>query len=172
MKSVTIYPMSDYRSDVPKIASWFYEEWRSLYGDETLESVRKRIDGWCVQDKLPTALVAVHEGVVIGTVALKERELEQCAYTPWLAGLYVAQEYRGLGVGRLLTKAAESKAAALGIEKLYLYTPESQPYYEILGWSLVEHRNVSEKSVAVMSKAIMPDSKRQTHAFGTDKPAR
>jgi hypothetical protein len=70
------------------------------------------------------------------------------------------------------TKAAELKAAALGIEKLYLYTPESLAYYEILGWALVEHRNVSEKSVAVMSKDLMPDSKRPTHAFSTEKPAR
>ena len=94
MCTITIHPMVEYASEVPRIAAWFFEEWHSLYGEETQASVRQRIEGWLTKNQIPTALVAVSEGQVIGTVALKDRELQHFSFSPWLAGLFVAPEFR------------------------------------------------------------------------------
>ena len=63
-------------------------------------------------------------------------------------------EYRHKGIGALLVHAAESEAASLGIQRLYLYTPASQGYYEYLGWSLIEYCQLPSGSVAVMGKEL------------------
>jgi hypothetical protein len=70
----SIKPMIDYASEVPRIAAWFFEQWRPLYGDESLASVERRIRTWLTRDQIPTALVAISEKKVVGTVALKDRE--------------------------------------------------------------------------------------------------
>ena len=162
MSTITIRPMVEYANEVPRIAVWFFEEWRSLYGEKTQASVRQRIEGWLTKNQIPTALVAVSEGQVIGTVALKDRELQHFSFSPWLAGLFVAPEFRRKGIGALLVRAAESEASSLGVQRLYLYTPESQGYYEHLGWSLIGHCQVPSGSVAIMGKALQPHAGRLT----------
>jgi N-acetylglutamate synthase-like GNAT family acetyltransferase len=62
---------------------------------------------------------------------------------------YVAPEYRRRGVGAALIQAVVEKAAALGVETLYLSTVGREEYYASLGWNVI-HR--SEDKV-VMSKA-------------------
>jgi predicted N-acetyltransferase YhbS len=158
VSTITIHPMVEYASEVPRIAAWFFEEWRSLYGEETQASVRQRIEGWLTKNQIPTALVAVSEGQVVGTVVLKDRELQQFSFSPWLAGLFVAPEFRRKGIGALLVRAAESVASSLGVQRLYLYTPASQGHYEHLGWSLIEYCQLPSGSVAIMGKALQPTS--------------
>jgi len=157
MSAIVIRDMIEYASEVPRIASWFFNEWRSLYGSETSASVQRRIESWLTRDRIPTALVAVHEGRIIGTVALKEQEIEKVSWTPWLAGVFVLPEFRKRGVGALLVQAAEKKAALIGVQRLYLYTPDGKTYYRRLGWSVVEHCLLPSGPVAVMSKELQPD---------------
>ena len=121
------------------------------------DAYQRRIESWCTRGTIPTALVAVSDGRVIGTVALKERELRQYTFTPWLAGLFVVPEFRRQGVGEQLVRAAECEAIALGVEALYLYTPQGQGFYERLGWGVIEHGQSSAGLVAVMSKALKPN---------------
>ena len=66
--------------------------------------------------------------------------------------MFVAPEFRRKGIGALLVRAAECEASSLGVQRLYLYTPASQGYYEHLGWSLIEHCQVPNGSVAIMGK--------------------
>ncbi len=158
MSAVAIDEMIEHASEVPRIASWFYDEWRALYVNQSPVSVQRRIESWLTRDRIPTALVAVCEGRVIGTVALKEWELEQVSYSPWLAGVFVLPEFRRRGIGALLIQAAESKAASLGIQRLYLYTPDSENYYSHLGWSTIEYHQLPSGPVAVMSKELRTPS--------------
>jgi predicted N-acetyltransferase YhbS len=153
MTEITIHPLVEFAAAIPSIAAWFFEEWSSIYGEETQASVQQRIETWRTPKQIPTALVAVSESRVLGTVALKNSEL-QFPYSPWLAGLFVVPQFRHKGIGALLVGAAEGEAASLGVECLYLYTPVSQAFYERLGWSVVEHCKLPTGSVAVMSKRL------------------
>lgn len=154
MSTITIHPMVEHADEVPRIATWFFEEWRSLYGEESQVSVQGRIKSWLTRNEIPTALVAVSDGHVVGTVVLEEKELQHPSFSPWLAGLFVVPECRHKGIGALLVHAAESEAAILGVQQLYLYTPASQGYYEHLGWSLIENCQLPSGSVAVMGKGL------------------
>jgi GNAT superfamily N-acetyltransferase len=164
MTDVTIRPLIEHANAIPSIAAWFYEEWREIYGKETQASVQQRIETWLTRNQIPTAFVAVAEGQVVGTVALKESEL-QFPYSPWLAGLFVAPPLRRKGIGALLVSAAEYEAASLGIECLYLYTPASLVFYESLGWLLVERCQSPSGSVAVMSKRLQPNIRLKADGF-------
>lgn len=66
-------------------------------------------------------LMALHEDIAIGTVGLrklKDGTLE-------LIKMAVHEQFRGKGIGELLGKAALEKAAAMGIEKVVLYSNTS-----------------------------------------------
>lgn len=154
MPQISVEEMVAYATEVPRIASWFYEEWRSFYGEQSLASVQHRIESWLTRDKIPTALVAICDGQVIGTVALKEKELEQFSYSPWLAGVFVLPEFRSRGVGALLIDAAEKKAKSLGVSRLFLYTPSSETYYETLGWQTLVRHELAGEPITIMAKDL------------------
>src|SRR5688572_7512470 len=87
--------MLDHAGEVPRIACWFFEQWRSLYEEEPLASVEHRIRTWLTRNQIPTAFVAVHDKRVVGTVALKPRDCRAwttvhgwraCSLRPSIAG--------------------------------------------------------------------------------------
>jgi GNAT superfamily N-acetyltransferase len=86
------------------------------------------------------ALIALCDGVPAGTCLLVTSEIDSLHdVSPWLAGLYVAPEYRRRGVGRSLVAAIEEQARARNTPRIYLYTDDSEvPYYRILGWAAVD----------------------------------
>lgn len=71
--------------------------------------------------------------------------------SPWLAGVFVAPDHRRHGVGAALVQRVIGEATALGVERLYLYTPSTEHFYSCLGWSLVERTSYRGADVAVMS---------------------
>lgn len=152
--TAAVHPMADYANEVPRIAAWFFEQWRPLYGDQSLASVERRIRTWLTRNQIPTALVAISDDRVIGTVALKDRELPDLEYGPWLAGLFVVPHHRRRGIGALLVAAAERQASALGVRQLHLYTPASEGFYERLGWTVIDRVALPSGTVSVMRKRV------------------
>jgi predicted N-acetyltransferase YhbS len=83
------------------------------------------------------ALVAEIGGTIVGTVLLVAEELEPAHdVSPWLAGLVVAPDHRGQGIGAALVRAIEAEAAALACPFLYLYTGDAEPFYAAAGWTV------------------------------------
>jgi predicted N-acetyltransferase YhbS len=88
------------------------------------------------------ALIARVDGVAAGTCLLVGSEIDPLHdVSPWLAGLYVTPEHRGMGVGSALIRAIEDNARLQGHGHLYLYTDGAQALYERLGWKPVERFN-------------------------------
>lgn len=75
--------------------------------------------------------------------------------SPWLAGVFVTPEQRRHGVGAALVQRVIDEATALGVRRLYLYTPSTEHFYSRLGWSLVERTSYEGVDVAVMSYEVM-----------------
>jgi N-acetylglutamate synthase-like GNAT family acetyltransferase len=71
--------------------------------------------------------------------------------SPWLAGVFVTPEHRGRGVGAAMVRRVIDDATALGVRRLYLYTPSTEHFYSRLGWSLIEHTTYRGANVSVMS---------------------
>ncbi len=159
MADVVIRELADFPQWIPTISTWFHGEWRELLGMRSAEEIERGLAKWLVRDAIPTALVAVAGKEVVGTVALKTREIEhreQFGEAPWLAGLYVVPAHRKSGVGMQLLRAAEKKALAMGIHKLYLYTPCAQRFYQTLGWQAREDLILHATTVTVMEKVLQP----------------
>jgi GNAT superfamily N-acetyltransferase len=148
--------LADHKEVIPILARWFYEEWTYLYPDRTLTDVERLIGERANANKIPVALVAFDGQELLGTVCLKVHDMDtRLDLTPWLAGLYVKAPRRRQGIGTALVSAIEKKAHELGIERLYLYTPESEVFYSRLGWQIKERTEYHGYSVTLMQKEIV-----------------
>lgn len=106
-------------------------------------------------DGFETALVARIGDVSVGTCLLVRHELEPAhELTPWLAGLVVDHDHRNKGIGRALVAAIEAHAAAIGVERLYLYTWEARDFYSGLGWVVVEPLEQDGHPMLLMSRQL------------------
>ena len=76
----------------------------------------------------------------IGSVNLLENEMPiRPELSPWMGQLFVIDEERDRGVGRILVDAAIAHAATLGYRRLHLFTSGTLPqFYNSLGWKPLE----------------------------------
>ena len=92
----------------------------------------------CGKDALPIRLVAHLDGVCAGTVSIVDNDLSTRSYTPWLGGLYVDESCRNMGIGRELIERVKQIVKDMEYREVYLITNTAGPYYQKLGWELVE----------------------------------
>ncbi len=150
--------LADHLEMVPKIAGWFYREWRQLIPGYTLDDVIKKVSERIHKNKMPLALLAYQGKELIGTAALKKIEFyDKPLYSPWLAGVYVKESHREAGIGSHLVSAIEKKAIDFGFKKIYLHTPGSVDFYQKLGWQVVEHIIFNRNPVTIMFKNLSDD---------------
>lgn len=103
-----------------------YEEVAAFFQDTTISA-------------FPVTLIAVVDGICIGTVSLFENDCkERSNYRPWLASLYVAPDYRNQKTGRQLIERLLQHVKELGYPEIYLKTESAADYYERRGWEFVE----------------------------------
>lgn len=148
--------LADHKEVIPILARWFYQEWTYLHPDRTLQDVERLIGERTNTTKIPLSLVAFEGGELLGMVCLKVHDMDtRLDLTPWLAGLYVTAPWRRKGIGTALVSAIEKKSQELQIEKLYLYTPESEGFYSRLGWHVNERVKYHGYPVTIMEKKIV-----------------
>jgi predicted N-acetyltransferase YhbS len=134
------------------LAAWHSREWQALLPEwseaEALAELRTHVR----RCHLPTTLLAVNDGQLLGSVSLLVEDHPQLEYlSPWLASLYVIPAARQNGVGSALVKALLADAKTLGIDTLYLYTEGRQSFYERLGWKPLERTRINAHEVTIMS---------------------
>ena len=93
--------------------------------------------------------------VLIGTASLIEHDVPTRAeLTPWLASVYVDPRFRKRGIGSALVRAVLQEARNLGLEKLYLITPDQVPFYRRQGWQEMEEIVYRGEAVTIMVYAL------------------
>jgi GNAT superfamily N-acetyltransferase len=101
------------------------------------------------------ALIAKRNDVPLGTCLLVQSEIDpNHDVSPWLAGLFVASEYRRQGIGALLVRAIEEQAKLRGFSRLYLYTISAKGFYERLGWLAVDSTTWKGFETAFMTRDL------------------
>ena len=147
--------LADHPDVIPILSDWFYREWAYLHPDRTEQDVFRLLSERTNKNSIPVALVAFEGDELIGTVCLKIHDMDtKLELAPWLAGLYVKEAWRRKGVGSDLVKAIEKKALKLGVNHLFLYTPESEQLYSKLGWKVMERESYHEVPVTIMEKQL------------------
>ncbi len=138
--SLVIERMDAQSDAIAQVWRWRHDEWLHEFGFTPEQSESQLVE--FLQECPPNeaALLARHDGRPAGTCLLVRDELDQRHdVTPWLAGLFVAPEFRCQRIGAALVKAIEDRARDFGFDGLYLYTSGAEEYYARLGWRLIEH---------------------------------
>ncbi len=84
-------------------------------------------------DRLPLCLLALQDGTLAGVVNLVDNDDESHPdWHPWLAGMVVAERFRGRGVGSALVRLLLQEAWKLGFERVHFGT-DGPGFYTRLG---------------------------------------
>jgi len=144
--------LADHLEFLPMVAHWHHQEWAYLRAGDTLEARMERLRNECGHSEIPTTVVAIDDGAVLGSAMLIEHDMDsRLDLSPWLASVFVAPERRRQGIGAALVRRIIEEARVLGERRLYLYTPDAEEFYAREGWRLIERTPYKGKDVTVMS---------------------
>jgi GNAT superfamily N-acetyltransferase len=148
-----------YLADTAELASQLIpgllDHWRPLVPEDTAEARLQRFQAHLNRDTLPIAWLAHEAGQAIGTASLRASDLPgREELSPWLGGVYVAPAFRGRGIASALCRTVEERAAALGHDRLYLFTLDQQALYQHLGWRAIERTSWRGRAIDLMVKAL------------------
>ena len=146
----------EYLADRPealrRLAQWKHEEWGHLRPGDTVEKREARIAATSNRDGIPLTVVALEGDEVLGCASLIAHDMEtRMELTPWLAGVYVGEEFRRRGIGAELVQRIMREAGRLKVPLLYLYTVHSERFYTGLGWTLLERTFYLGNDVVIMT---------------------
>lgn len=136
-EEIIIQNLADVPEWVQEVSRCQYMEWGVEEGD-TLDGVIYRTKHAMSKTDIAQTFVATYQNKFLGTVALWRNDLcaRQDLY-PWMACLYVKEEYRRYGIGTMLQNKTMEVAKQLGYSHIYLITNHDN-LYEKNGWIFVE----------------------------------
>jgi GNAT superfamily N-acetyltransferase len=116
--------------------------WRAWWTESgvALATYRTSLEPMLRGDVLPMAFVAHRDESYMGSVLLIESDLEaRPQLSPWIAALWVDEQYRGQGIAQSLMTTAQTAAAKLGFSGIFLCAEAKvTPYYLRQGWKQIE----------------------------------
>ncbi len=157
--SLRIDLLADHAEAISSLEVWFEREWAPYYRPDGPGNAHEDLRGCCNRDELPIGLVAVLDGKVCGTAALKAESVSTHAHlTPWLAPLMVVPTYRHRGIGEHLIASVEEKASQLGFRRIYVGTGEGSGTPESVlrrrGWKFMEKEPYLVSEVSIFKKVL------------------
>lgn len=85
---------------------------------ETIDNIKNGI----INNTYPITIILLKNDKLIGFYQIVEHDNDNTSYTPWIANVYVLEEYRGLGYGRVLIESIPDFMKELNIKTIYLHT--------------------------------------------------
>jgi len=119
-----------------------------------LKQVIAKLEGIVGSEKEFT-LIAHKGDIFVGTISLIKSDFpERPNLTPWIAAVWVDEQFRKYRVGSTLIGAAERLAISVGYDVLYpCCAPELRSFYRSLGWTEIE-ANVRKSGSFIFEKKI------------------
>jgi GNAT superfamily N-acetyltransferase len=143
--------LADHPAFIPELARFHFAEWSCLRPGEPLEGRTQRLRASCGHGSIPTVLVAFDGAILLGSAMLTAHDMDtRMDFSPWLAGVFVVTEHRRKGIGSALVGRIVEGAKALGVPRLYLYTPKAERLYASLGWNVLERTTYRDMRVVIM----------------------
>lgn len=148
--------LTDHQQFISTLAHWHHQEWAYLRPGDSVEARIARLRDACGHTEIPTVVIAFNNLKLFGSAMLVAHDMDtRMDLSPWLAGVFVLPEHRQHGIGAALVQRVTDDARALGVQRLYLYTPSTEQFYSRLGWSVVERTGYRGVDVVVMSYDFM-----------------
>jgi GNAT superfamily N-acetyltransferase len=144
--------LADHPHLIPVLADWHHQQWRHYNPGDTVAKRIGRMREQLGRRQIPTTFVALAGEAVMGSASLVAHDMHNRSnLTPWLASVYVAPEHRRQGVGSALVERVVQEARAIGVETLYLFTPDREAWYVALGWSVQERTEYMGAPAVIMT---------------------
>jgi GNAT superfamily N-acetyltransferase len=154
--SMQIGYLADHQEFIPTLARWYQQEWAYLRPGDSVEARIARLRDASGHKEIPTVVIAFNDLKLLGSAMLIGHDMDtRMDLSPWLAGVFVSPEQRQRGIGAALVQRVTDDARALGVQRLYLYTPSVEKFYSRLGWSVVERTGYRGVDVVVMCYDFM-----------------
>lgn len=119
------------------ITNWMYNWW-GIKNGHSFDGVKCFMEHSLQKDRLPQTYGLFIDNKIIGMFQLTYEDLNvRPDIYPWLANVYIDEEYRKKGYGRkLLESVKEIAKSKLNFKELYLYTKHNN-LYEKFGWKYI-----------------------------------
>jgi GNAT superfamily N-acetyltransferase len=156
--SFIIENLADKKGCIPTVSEWIFSEFiKDKYKGISKSNIIKALNNRYL-DNLPMTYIGILNSECIGTISLFSNDLNKRQdLTPWLAALYISEEYRNLGYARKLISFITDKAQALGFKKIYLRTETTSEYYKKLGWTqMFDTIDDNGLNTTVFEKTLIP----------------
>lgn len=149
-----------YLSDVPEItpiiAYWSHKQWwknGKRPFSETMEVFIHRQN----RNKLPLTIVAIDDYLPVGMVSIvMDDYLDGWGeFSPWVAALYVDEEFRNLGIAKKLLEEIFRILHSFGNQVVYLHTETACSYYLKQGWQVIKENVSGPLGKATVMKKIL-----------------
>lgn len=155
----TIHYLAEYPQHIPTLAAWHDAQWGHLNPAKTLEARIEGLQAALTQSLgksgIPTTFIAVDGPRVLGSASLVAHDMDlRMNLSPWLASVFVDPACRGQQIGSLLVERVAAEAAALGVARLYLFTPDRQTFYARIGWQTLEQVEYRGELETVMVREL------------------
>ena len=121
------------------VSQWLYDAFFAGKRSETYDEVSNMVK-ICYAASCPIRLVAAEDKEVVGTISIVKRDCDDKDYGPWLAYLYVIENYRSRGVAaKLITKCSQI-LKGLGYKEAYVKADKqaAMDFCKSMGWELFE----------------------------------
>lgn len=151
-----ISPLADIKSAIPVLATWHHQEWLHLNDPDYNLNVRiADYEQIANANSFPAMFVAHQNMKPLGSVRLIAEDMDtHPELSPWLASLYVHQDYQRKGIGSALIKKIEHTAGKLNFKTIYLFTEDKQAIYKNLAWQVFANETYLNQAVTIMSKTL------------------
>jgi N-acetylglutamate synthase-like GNAT family acetyltransferase len=150
-KKVRIEHLARHSHTILTLASWIRDEWGHSFLEAAFEELIADLKCRTTPHTIPETFVALEGDRLVGTASLVEHDMStRLGLSPWLSAVYVPAEFRNRGIGSTLVRRAMQEAAILGVEQIYLFTPDKVSFYTRLGWTILEHTAYHGQDVVVM----------------------
>jgi len=108
--------LADHLTHVPIVAQWIHAQWGYMNPEKTLGQRMEKLKKGATRGGIPTTIVAFYADSLAGTASLVKHDMEtHRELMPWLASVYVAQEYRNQGIGSALVQQIIKEARILSV---------------------------------------------------------
>jgi predicted N-acetyltransferase YhbS len=137
--AMQIVNLNEHMNCLDQVVDWIFNEFiNGIRIGATRENI---VESYLSTKKgpLPLTLLAMEGSECVGTVSLVENDLKSKPYTPWLASLYVQEQFRNRGIGNVLVSQIISAARSLGFNEIYLRTEHAMDYYRRKNWTFLEN---------------------------------
>lgn len=150
-----IIPLADKKALIPELATRHHAEWQHLNPSLTLEGRNKAIRDAAGREGIPSIYIALSGDELLGSAAIVHHDMDiRRDLSPWLAAVYVKEDYRHQGIASRLISRCELEAVQSGASVWYLYTEYASGLYQKLGWHLMERCLYKGVMVDIMYKRI------------------